>query len=149
MSFPWVPSGPIISLSPASGSYPFQTKYIPLSSTKHVLGSVEGGGKTPRKASTGNGWFASKTDSAATPLTLSAVHAEVWMESGQVYLRDLDSAFGTYVNGAKVRSAVTLKTGDTLALGTKIDRNSRTPSNITDEQLLSITAKVTIVGITS
>ena len=85
MSFPWaVPSGPTISLSAVEGSYPFQTKYISLSN-KITFGSLDGGSAkgSVRRASISNGWFSSK-DVNGGPLTLSAAHAEVWLENGQV-----------------------------------------------------------------
>lgn len=49
--------------------------------------------------------------------TVSRQHATVWQEYGAVYVRDMGSANGTYVNGAKAEGMVRLNAGDKLQLG--------------------------------
>ena len=86
----------------------------------------------------------------------------------QIYIRDLDSPFGTFVNDVKIKNIVKLQTGDIVvclssawvlqmvydslclqSLGTQIPRNSNTPGYITDEQLKPVIARVTLMGIGS
>ncbi|KAK0206202.1 hypothetical protein DFS33DRAFT_1381328 [Desarmillaria ectypa] len=139
-------SSPVLNLACVSGSFPFQTKHISMAgSVKILLGAVEGS-STIRQGSPTNGFFVQKSQTAESPLTLSVNHAEVWLENGRIYIRDLESPFGTFVNDVKIRTDVTLKTGDILALGKTLVRNMNTPSDITDDQLKCIVAKVTVVG---
>ena len=50
--------------------------------------------------------------------TLSRRHAEVWVENGTVFLRDLGSANGTWVNGTHLgQEAVALTPGQQIYLG--------------------------------
>ncbi|KAF8067979.1 hypothetical protein FPV67DRAFT_1652877 [Lyophyllum atratum] len=148
---------PMLSLSAVSGSFPFQTKYIPLSLDVRVTLGAEvdsDSGKT-RAAAPTNGWFAPQRPSrtsgapAVSPLPLSSSHCAVWWDGQQVHIRDLDSPFGTYVNDLKIEKTTALKSGDIITLGSKISRNSKTPSDITDEQLKPVVAKVTLAGVSS
>lgn len=45
---------------------------------------------------------------------LSREHAEMWLEDGNLYVRDLNSANGCFVNGQRIQEAL-LKSGDKLA----------------------------------
>ncbi len=47
---------------------------------------------------------------------ISRRHAEIWMENERVFIRDLDSRNGTFVNGQPIKEAE-LKDGDRLHLG--------------------------------
>ncbi|PPQ72687.1 hypothetical protein CVT25_012288 [Psilocybe cyanescens] len=160
-------STPTIDLSPAPGTFPFSAKTIPISSAKVTLGSIEvtESGKAAHVPSTSNGWFPAKmTDSVSSvsPLPLSSSHAQIWCDGGKVYIRDLDSAFGTYVNGLRVSSDTILKSGDTIpvhksshltsfnkSLGSRIVRNEKTPAYITDLHLSPVIASVSINGLSS
>ncbi|RDB18395.1 hypothetical protein Hypma_000353 [Hypsizygus marmoreus] len=152
---------PMLNLSPVSGSFSFQAKYIPLSRDNIVvLGSeVSDESEESRTAAPTNGWFAPKrpiqingivggsAPPAISPLPLSSRHSEVWWNGHHVYIHDKESPFGTYVNDAKITKPTMLKTGDIISLGSQIPRNSHTPGYITDEHLKPIIAKVTLVGV--
>ncbi|KAH9477673.1 Vacuolar protein sorting-associated protein 64 [Psilocybe cubensis] len=140
-----------IGLSPAPGTFPFTAKNIPISSTKVILGSIEvtEPGKAARIPSTNNGWFPPKSTDSVTgvsPLPLSSSHAYIWCDGGKVYIRDLDSAFGTFVNGMRISNDTVLKSGDTISLGSRIVRNEKTPAYITDLHVSPIIATVSIKG---
>jgi pSer/pThr/pTyr-binding forkhead associated (FHA) protein len=60
---------------------------------------------------------ASTCDIVFSDRTVSRQHATVWQEYGAVYVRDLGSVNGTYVNGAKAEGMVRLNAGDELQLG--------------------------------
>ncbi|KIY67798.1 hypothetical protein CYLTODRAFT_422247 [Cylindrobasidium torrendii FP15055 ss-10] len=146
MSFAWtLQPGPVITLTPVDGSYPFAKRYISLL-RRVTLG--EGFACPDRKANVNNGWFDSRhVGEGCNSLALSDKHAELWLENGMVYVRDLGSETGTYVNGVKIGEPVPLQTGDIVSLGTKLVRNAKMPAAIVEEQLLNISAKVSIVGI--
>ncbi len=135
-------SSVIINLQCLPESFQFEPKWIPLPSTSRVLlGSVnrETVVDPERIATTSNGFFppimpTNKGAEPITPLALSANHAEIWVKDHQVglfpsspahrckiysptlqvMLRDLDSPFGTFVNGTKVAGETVLKTGDVI-----------------------------------
>jgi hypothetical protein len=48
---------------------------------------------------------------------VSSLHARVFRRDGDLYVEDLGSTNGTYLNGAKVGSATKLKRGDRLHVG--------------------------------
>jgi pilus assembly protein CpaF len=50
---------------------------------------------------------------------VSRRHAELFVANERVYIRDLDSTFGTFVNDAKVDSAVVVEPGDSVRIGTQ------------------------------
>ncbi|KAG7448939.1 uncharacterized protein BT62DRAFT_653610 [Guyanagaster necrorhizus] len=126
-------SSPVLNLTSVSGGFPFQTKQISMAGkVKVLLGAVEGSATT-RKAGSTNGYFAPKSQTSDSPLTLSVNHAEVWLENGRIYIRDLDSPFGTFVNDVRIESNFALKTGDILVLGKFLIRNMNTPADITDD----------------
>ncbi|KAF8954894.1 hypothetical protein BDZ97DRAFT_1862375 [Flammula alnicola] len=152
-------STPTLTLSPASGTFPFQTKSLSLpSGTKIILGSTEassaGSQQPARVPSATNGWFPPKqTEDASipsvSPLPLSSSHAEVWCDGGKVYIRDLESAFGTFVNGLRITKDTILKAGDTISLGSRVARNDKTPAYITDFHLSPVIAQVSLTGVSS
>ena len=49
--------------------------------------------------------------------TVSGEHCEVYVRNGKIYIRDLGSSNGTYVDGRKIVSETELQTGSTLKLG--------------------------------
>ncbi|KAF5383240.1 hypothetical protein D9615_004865 [Tricholomella constricta] len=151
-----VMGSPMLSLTAAVGSFPFQTKYIPMSRDVRIkLGAeVDADSGQTRSATQTNGWFAPQRSRVAegspvSPLPLSSSHSEFWWDGQQVYIRDLDSPFGTYVNDVKIKKAVVLSSGDIISLGSKISRNANTPSYITDDHLKPVIAKVTLAGVSS
>ncbi|KAG6910745.1 hypothetical protein DXG01_008277 [Tephrocybe rancida] len=145
---------PTFSLAAVSGSFPFQTKYIalPLDVTVTLGAEVDSDSGRKRVSSPMNGWFAPQKlggGSPISPLPLSSSHSEVWWDGVEVYIRDLDTPFGTYVNNVKVTGTRVIRAGDVISLGSKIARNSNTPKYISDEHLKPIMAKVSLSGITS
>ena len=48
--------------------------------------------------------------------SVSRQHAQIFLEKGKPFIKDLDSAQGTYVNGNKVTSSI-LSAGDLVKLG--------------------------------
>ncbi|KAF8908589.1 hypothetical protein CPB84DRAFT_1674115 [Gymnopilus junonius] len=147
-------SSPVITLSPVSGSFPFETKMIPLpSGTKIALGYEMPNGPA-RLPSTTNGWFApQQTEDTAIdavfPLPLSFLHAELWCDGGKVFIRDLKAPFGTLVNGTTITEDTVLKQGDVVGLGKKVPREDKTPVYLTDLHLCAVTAEVSISGLSS
>ncbi|THU86363.1 hypothetical protein K435DRAFT_575871, partial [Dendrothele bispora CBS 962.96] len=99
-----------------------------------------------RRALPTNGYFGqtiSSSGSMVSPITLGANHAQVWTASDQIFIKDTDSPFGTFINDERLDSGTSraLKTGDILRLGIQLTRSSNTPENVTDEQLRPIIAK--------
>ncbi|TFK33969.1 hypothetical protein BDQ12DRAFT_690373 [Crucibulum laeve] len=146
---------PTVNLSPTGGSFPFLSKQLSLTpSSRILLGSEvsDNASERGRRASVSNGWFAPKStedDAIAlvSPLPLSTAHAELWISGGKVYIHDLDSPFGTYVNDVKITKATALRDGDTIRLGSTIARNSKTPAYITDDHLRPVVARVSLLGV--
>ena len=54
---------------------------------------------------------------ALTDPTVSQLHARIFRRDGKLYVEDLGSSNGTFVNRKKVSSAVAIRRGDRLALG--------------------------------
>ncbi|KAF9180878.1 hypothetical protein BGZ50_005862 [Haplosporangium sp. Z 11] len=81
---------PILVLEPINNS--FALKSLELSeNTKVKIGRQTGVTTAPNPS---NGYFDSKV--------LSRVHAEVWSKNGKIYLRDLKSSNGTFLNGKRL-----------------------------------------------
>ncbi|KAF6756377.1 hypothetical protein DFP72DRAFT_284597 [Ephemerocybe angulata] len=147
-----------INLSPAKDSFAFTPKHLNLSNGPIILGSADQTGtqgEPSRESLPHNGWFGplptpppSKKSSNPVeeiyPLSLSAMHAKIWMQGGKVFISDMGAAFKTFVNGACVTNEMELRSGDLLALGSKIPRNRNTPAHITDDQLKPLVAVITI-----
>ena len=51
---------------------------------------------------------------------VSTLHARVFQRDGQAFVEDLGSTNGTYVNGDRVTSAVPLRRGDRLQVGSTV-----------------------------
>jgi len=81
-----------------------------------------------------------------------------------VYIRDLKSQYGTFVNGVKIARPSLLQSGDIIVcftisltvgithqsfqtLGVEVSRTGLTSSSLTDDQLKPIVAKVTFSGL--
>ncbi|KIY48713.1 hypothetical protein FISHEDRAFT_73366 [Fistulina hepatica ATCC 64428] len=125
-------------LAPAPESIPFGTKYVALTSNPTLLGSYAPGLPGTPPPQVDNGIF------MAVPLSLGSAHAELWCEGGKVYIRDMDSAFGTFINDRRISGAAVLHSGDSLRLGSPIARNSNTPCDISDDQLKAVIARVSL-----
>jgi pSer/pThr/pTyr-binding forkhead associated (FHA) protein len=54
---------------------------------------------------------------ALTDPTVSQLHARVFRRDGKLYVEDLGSSNGTFVNRKKVSAAVAIRRGDRLAVG--------------------------------
>ncbi len=52
--------------------------------------------------------------------TISRQHARITVQSDGVFIQDLDSANGTFVNGRRITGLTPLRAGDTLQIGTTI-----------------------------
>ncbi|KAG6836796.1 hypothetical protein H0H93_003042 [Arthromyces matolae] len=145
---------PTLSLSAISGSFPFQTKYItlPLGAVIILGAEVDADSNQRRVASPSNGWFAPQKlggGSSISPLPLSSSHTQVWWDGSGVYIRDLDTPFGTYINNSRITGTRVVRSGDIITLGSQIPRNSNTPNYISDEHLKPIIAKISLAGITT
>ncbi|RHZ51957.1 hypothetical protein Glove_467g15 [Diversispora epigaea] len=111
---PITPSSITLILEPLNDT--FTTKRIVL-----VFGTIIKVGRTTNKNTAPteiNGYFDSKV--------LSRTHAEIWSEHGKVYIKDLKSSNGTYINGQRISSetkesdSIELKMMDILEFGIDI-----------------------------
>lgn len=59
--------------------------------------------------------------------TVSWNHAQLWVEAGRVWVRDLGSRNGTYVNGTRVRGATPVEAADQLQFGLNQKASLRVP----------------------
>lgn len=66
-----------------------------------------------RTPSIDNGYFDSKV--------ISREHAELYMQNGKLYIKDLDSSNGTFLNQVQIKEPQELRIGDTIDLGIDID----------------------------
>ncbi|ORX96101.1 SMAD/FHA domain-containing protein [Basidiobolus meristosporus CBS 931.73] len=88
-----------------------------------------------------NGYFNSKV--------LSRTHAEVWLENGQVYIKDLKSSNGTYLNNCRLSpegvesQPFQLKNEDLLDFGVDILETDNTGK--ADLKPVTIMVKLTMV----
>ncbi|KAG9326545.1 hypothetical protein KVV02_001472 [Mortierella alpina] len=83
-------SNPILVLEPIDESFQLKSLELP-EQTKVKIGRQTGVTTAPHPS---NGYFDSKV--------LSRIHAEVWSESSKVYIRDLKSSNGTFLNGKRL-----------------------------------------------
>ncbi|KAF6746576.1 hypothetical protein DFP72DRAFT_1152264 [Ephemerocybe angulata] len=105
---------------PALYLYPLNDSFVP----KHIALShgqhVKIGRQTNAKTAPGerNGYFDSKV--------LSRQHAEVWEEGGKIYIKDVKSSNGTFINGERLSSEAVesdpyeLKSDDIVEFGIDI-----------------------------
>ncbi|KAG0001734.1 hypothetical protein BGZ79_004223 [Entomortierella chlamydospora] len=84
------PSTPILVLEPINDNFALKSLELPESS-RIKIGRQTSVATAPNPA---NGYFDSKV--------LSRVHAEVWSENGKVFIRDLKSSNGTFLNGKRL-----------------------------------------------
>ncbi|TFK23515.1 hypothetical protein FA15DRAFT_757195 [Coprinopsis marcescibilis] len=138
-----------VTLVPQSGSFCYAAKRLELTSTPLILGAESSDRSQHPPASQTNGWFKGiisedpiKPD--ILPLSLSERHAQIWFSStdSRVYIQDLSSAFGTFLNGSRITQPTALKSGDIITLGTTISRSANTPSYITDHHLKPVIAEL-------
>ncbi|KAF9351171.1 hypothetical protein BGX26_010759 [Mortierella sp. AD094] len=83
-------NNPILVLEPVNDTFALKSLELP-EHTKVKIGRQTGVTTAPHPS---NGYFDSKV--------LSRVHAEVWSEGGKVYIRDLKSSNGTFLNGRRL-----------------------------------------------
>ncbi|KAF9163709.1 hypothetical protein DFQ26_002230 [Actinomortierella ambigua] len=84
------PNHPVLVLEPLNNTFALKTFELP-EHTKIKIGRQTGVSTAPGPT---NGYFDSKV--------LSRVHAEVWSENSKVYIRDLKSSNGTFLNGRRL-----------------------------------------------
>ncbi|KAI7818204.1 SMAD/FHA domain-containing protein [Gamsiella multidivaricata] len=87
---PTATSNAILVLEPTNGSFALKSLELP-ENTRVKIGRQTGVTTAPNPS---NGYFDSKV--------LSRVHAEVWSENSKVYIRDLKSSNGTFLNGKRL-----------------------------------------------
>src|SRR5690349_15630489 len=80
---------PILVLEPVNDTFVLKSLELP-DQVKVKIGRQTGVTTAPHPS---NGYFDSKV--------LSRVHAEVWSDAGKVYIRDLKSSNGTFLNGKR------------------------------------------------
>ncbi|KAI1319764.1 hypothetical protein EDD11_003149 [Mortierella claussenii] len=83
-------SNPILVLEPVNDTFALKSLELP-EHTKVKIGRQTGVTTAPHPS---NGYFDSKV--------LSRVHAEVWSEGSKVFIRDLKSSNGTFLNGRRL-----------------------------------------------
>ncbi|KAF9549058.1 hypothetical protein EC957_005050 [Mortierella hygrophila] len=83
-------NSPILVLEPINDTFVLKSLDLP-DQVKVKIGRQTGVTTAPHPS---NGYFDSKV--------LSRVHAEVWSEAGKVYIRDLKSSNGTFLNGKRL-----------------------------------------------
>ncbi|KAF9912490.1 hypothetical protein EC991_010577 [Linnemannia zychae] len=81
---------PILVLEPVNDTFVLKSLELP-DQVKVKIGRQTGVTTAPHPS---NGYFDSKV--------LSRVHAEVWSDAGKVYIRDLKSSNGTFLNGKRL-----------------------------------------------
>ncbi|KAF9381061.1 hypothetical protein CPC16_010038 [Podila verticillata] len=107
-------SNPILVLEPLNDTFALKSLDLP-EHTKVKIGRQTGVTTAPIPS---NGYFDSKV--------LSRVHAEVWSENGKVFIRDLKSSNGTFLNGKRLcpenveSEPFILNQGDNLEFGIDI-----------------------------
>ena len=52
--------------------------------------------------------------------SVSGSHAEISMKKGQLWINDLDSTNGTFVNGVRIEKSTQLHTDDILQIGSMV-----------------------------
>ncbi|KAG0220455.1 hypothetical protein BGX31_011012 [Mortierella sp. GBA43] len=83
-------SNPILVLEPVNNTFAIKSLELP-ENTRIKIGRQTGVSTAPNPT---NGYFDSKV--------LSRIHAEVWSENGKVFIRDLKSSNGTFLNGKRL-----------------------------------------------
>ncbi|KAF9897305.1 hypothetical protein BX616_005832, partial [Lobosporangium transversale] len=83
-------TNPILVLEPINDNFALKSLELP-ENTRVKIGRQTGVTTAPNPS---NGYFDSKV--------LSRVHAEVWAENGKVFIRDVKSSNGTFLNGKRL-----------------------------------------------
>ncbi|KAK4694611.1 hypothetical protein P7C71_g2995, partial [Lecanoromycetidae sp. Uapishka_2] len=127
----------ILALLPMTGTFERKQIMVPYYPEMLKIGRQTNAKTVPTAV---NGYFDSKV--------LSRQHAEVWAEKGKIWIRDVKSSNGTFVNGQRLSpenresEAHELHEGDTLELG--IDIVSEDQKSIVHHK---VSAKVELAGI--
>jgi len=64
---------------------------------------------------------------------VSRAHAKVWIENDQVYVEDLNSSNGTFINSKRIFHKTLLKDADTLMIGLQVFRTKEVVKDLTKE----------------
>ncbi len=91
-----------------------------------------------------------ETATIVIPLpTVSARHARLWWEGGALWLEDLGSTNGTFVNGERVTAPRPLQAGDRIRLGKHVTLHVRAPASAaipTPARAVPRSASATVLG---
>ena len=82
-----------------------------------IVDGADGKGKTFDLTDEVTVGRASGCQVALTDPTVSQLHARIYRKDGKLYVEDLGSSNGTFVNRKKVSNAVAIRRGDRIALG--------------------------------
>jgi hypothetical protein len=119
----------ILSLVSLNGTFDRKTLQIPEYPSVLKLGRPNNTQRTPTIY---NGYFDSRV--------ISREHAEVYVKKGRVYINDLKSANGTFLNSESIHSEKELKVGDIFDLGIDISNDNKQQHQ--QQQHLKICCKV-------
>ncbi|MBR90097.1 MAG: hypothetical protein CMO66_02340 [Verrucomicrobiales bacterium] len=61
--------------------------------------------------------------------TVSRLHARIWSDKGQFWVEDLDSRYGTTVNGGKLVGRTKVSNQDTIVIGETTVKVDDLPAN--------------------
>lgn len=114
-----IPPGQVVPVSPDDDLY-FGSFKVPvrrlLGATKLAMGNASG----PSMMFSGNSMVLGRDPASGYPLDYPMVswqHAELTREAGGIYVRDLGSLNGTYVDGVRISGKTLLKPGSEIGLG--------------------------------
>ncbi|KAF5356466.1 hypothetical protein D9757_012469 [Collybiopsis confluens] len=111
----------ILSLTPTQQSLSFTPKAIVLTLGEPItLGRQGIYEDSSKEESPSNGYFSTGLGSQSSMNSVSRSHALVWVDhDGMVFIQDLESSNGTYINGVRLTSKLPspLKDSDILRLG--------------------------------
>ena len=89
--------------------------------TRLVVSSPNGGKQGRRAYEVGSELTLGRAPGCQVPLDddtfVSQVHARVFVVDGQLFVEDLGSTNGTYLNGQRVSAAMPMRRGDSLQVG--------------------------------
>ncbi|KAA1473119.1 hypothetical protein DENSPDRAFT_839547 [Dentipellis sp. KUC8613] len=122
-------------------SAPFENKYMLLRNNAVLLGRQQ----ATNSAAPVNGIFSLGSQKASDDVPVNVAHAEMYMDNGQVFIKDLGSRYGTWVDGVRIQRPTLLRDGSIVELGVPIQRSANTPATLEDEFLRPVSGVITIV----